>query len=313
MADEPLLTNEEVASVLEREETPTEPEEQEDPGGTEVFSLRHPVAIARQELAEARSRCEQWVEVLTRTINDDLQCQAAISLQGFRQEQVKTAIASIPDPAWVISLVRSNGGGIALVLDGSCGLGFVEMALGGPGAAGEAGRAATPLEQRVLDQLATSLSKTLSRMATTGFDRGAFSSGLPVPELASGGQTVGVGLIGLAIGENEKNGLVLITPDLLRPAAKAKPGSTPLNLGPLVSRVRGVPMRVRPILRTGLTPIEDLVALEPGAVLQFELEASSPLTLRVNDRDVFRGKIERTDNRAKFAVEWRRGRRLKPR
>ncbi len=315
MAKEPLLSSEEVASVLSTEEqndtdAGKTPDGSAEERGSTVYSLRKPVAIAPECETSARQRLEMFANCVETVLQKDLEAEIGIEIQGFQQEQAATAVGSLPQPAWVLSFPHSEGGGISLALDPTCALSLVELALGGAGNTAASGRAPTPLEQRVLTNLCGALSGPLSKISKTSFDSGMFSTpGFPAV-VAAPGQTVGIGLLKIKIAETDRNGLIMGTAGLLRDPGKPR-GDEALHIGALHRQLERVQVEARPVLRAGSVSLSDLAKLEPGAVLGLEAPEDQSLELRVEGNGLFRGHVSRGEDGPAFEVNWRRGRHVR--
>ncbi len=312
MAKEPLLSSEEVASVLSTDEqegtdTGNTPDDSAADAGSIAYSLRKPVAIAPESEATARERLEMFAKCLETVLQRDLEAEISIEIQGFQQEQAATAVGSLPQPAWVLSFPHVDGGGISLALDPTCALSFVELALGGAGNTAASGRAPTPLEKRVLTNLCGALSGPLSKISETSFDSGLFSTPEFPAAVAAPGQTVGIGLLKLKIAETDRSGLIMATAGLLRDPGKSR-GDEELHIGALHAQLERVQVEARPVLRAGSVSLSDLAKLEPGAVLGLEAPEDQRLELRVEGRGLFQGHVSRGEDGPAFEVKWRRGR-----
>lgn len=304
MADEPLLRPEEVASVLSREAC----EESAAKPGSAVYSLRRPVLIAPDEEPAAREHLERYARGLEQILQHELDAQVRFRIQGFQQEQAGAAVEMLPKPAWILTFLRQEGGGLALALDPTCALSLVELALGGAGNMAACGREPTPLESRVLGNLCASVTEPLGARCGTKLVRGTLEIGRLHGRLAMPGETVGVGLLKIQIAEKERSGLLLATPNLLKQAPGPRPRSSGLRLGPLAARLALVPVEVRPVLKAGFAALSDLMELRPGALLNLEPPESAPLDLRVAGRRLFSGQVIRTAGAPAFRVSRRRGR-----
>ena len=106
MAEEPLVSPEEMESVLATEDAP-ETRAAEDASGR--YSLRRPVAIAADAEAAARARIEQLAASLATTLSEELEMPIEIQVSGFQQQQVRTAVGSITEPSWVLSFAGGDG------------------------------------------------------------------------------------------------------------------------------------------------------------------------------------------------------------
>ncbi len=315
MGKEPLLSSEEVASVLS-----TDQQQDQDAGktpdglaaddGSTVYSLRRPAAIAPECEAVARERLEMFAKCVETVLQKDLEAEISIDIQGFQQEQAATAVGSLPQPAWVLSFPHSDGGGISLALDPTCALSLVELALGGAGNTAASGRAPTPLERRVLTNLCGALSGPLSKISETKFDSGLFSAPDFPAVVAAPGQTVGIGLLTLKIAETDHSGLIMGSAGLLRDPGKSR-GDEELHIGALHRQLDRVQVEARPVLRAGSVSLSDLAKLKPGAVLGLEAPEGRSLELRIEGSGLFRGHVTRGEGGPAFEVNWRRGRHVR--
>jgi hypothetical protein len=125
MAREPVLRPEEVASVLG------------DIGGAMpsadatalAWSMRRPVVIAPDVEPAARKRLEELARALGEALGFELDAEVGIEVQGFQQEQAGVAFDTLPKPAWVLSFLCKESGGVSLALDPTCALALLELAL----------------------------------------------------------------------------------------------------------------------------------------------------------------------------------------
>lgn len=308
MAKEPLLKPEEVASVLSSEDG-KKCEAAKIGEGPPLYSLRRPVAIAPEDEADARKRLERMAAALGEILHRELESEIRIEVEGFQQEQTGAAVRTLPEPAWVLSFLHGDGGGVALALDPTCALSLVELALGGAGNTSATGREPTTLESRVLTKLCGTVATTLGRTLETTFKAGTFQKKTVPESLATPGQTVGIGVVKIQVAETSHNGLLLATPGLLREAARRRSPAEGPVLGPLAERIRRAPVETRAVLKAGLVSLSDLVAFEVGSVLQLDASEKEPLVLQVNRRDLFHGQVVRREDGPVFEVSWRRGRR----
>jgi flagellar motor switch protein FliM len=308
MVQEPILRPEEVASVLAGEAvgeatavTATAP----DP--TPLYSLRRPVFLSPERLPEARKRLETLADALQQTLRHELQAEIEVEVQGFQQDEARTAIATLPGPVWTLAFLHQEGGGLALVLEPTCALAMVELALGGVGTSGQKGREPTTLERRVLDKLCGSVASELASRCKTAFARGAFTYAATPNELASPGQTLGVGLARVRVASTDRSAVLLATAGVLAEPSAPRVRSA-AHVGPLAPLLGGVRCRVRPVLPGGIVALGDLMKLEPQAVLRLDVAETAALELRVEGIPIFDGRMSREGGVSRFDVGRRRGR-----
>jgi hypothetical protein len=302
MAREPVLRPEEVASVLG------------DIGGAMpsadatalAWSMRRPVVIAPDVEPAARKRLEELARALGEALGFELDAEVGIEVQGFQQEQAGVAFDTLPKPAWVLSFLCKESGGVSLALDPTCALALLELALGGAGNTAASVRQPTPLESRVLSNLWSALTVPYGVRCAIAFAAGRFDVGRLPERLAMSGETLGVGLLRMKIADNEHTALMLASPTLLRiDPTHAKPIGA--RRGALAARLARVRVAARPVLRGGVLPLADLLALQPGDVLTLKPPADADLELRIAEHTPLLGRIARQGTEAHFRVRWRRG------
>lgn len=307
MADEPLVSAEEVASVL------SAPDGEEERASASIaagdvanYSLRRPATIAPDDEPRAREQMEKLAIALAKVLARELGSAIEVELQGFQQQTAGSAAQGLADPVWTLGFLDARGsGGAALVLDPTAALTLVELALGGHGTAAADGRPPTALERRLLGSLAGLVIPRLNQTGGFDFSGGRFETGGIPATIAVSGEVVGVGLLKLKLGDSEKNGVLAVTPGLLRGAEDEE--VVPAEPGPVAPLLEKVTVDVRPVLAAGRVSLKDLTSLSPGDVLRFEVDAGEELQLRVRGQTVFGGRVTRDDRGARFSVAWRRG------
>jgi flagellar motor switch protein FliM len=309
MTDKPLISPEEVASVLSQDQDAAESPPPE-PGEaiSDVYSLRRPLAIAPEDEPHAKNRVEGFAQALVETIRRELETTIECQVRGFQQQQAGPAVDALPAPCWLLTFVHAERGGISLVMDPACAMSLVELALGGIGNSTAAGREPTDLETRVLTTRAGALSKPLARRARLELTEAVFTVAKIPKTLADRGEMVGAALLQLKFSGAERTGLLLVSSSLLREEAAVADDASRQGVGPLAARLEGLPVTFRPVLPAGTVTLGDLVALKPGAVLTLEAPESTPLDLRVDGLALFEGHVRRENGRAEFRAVWRRGR-----
>lgn len=310
MSDEPVLSPEEVAGVLA---DPTEggqasPTPRE---GPLPYSLREPVAIPPSAEKHATQAMRKLVAAFAGVLPAGPETEVQLELDGLQQQRPESALSTLPSPAWVFSITRAGGGGVALALHPAVGLALVDLILGGSGELPESGREPTPLEARVLIRLVESAAEKLTDVLGALADEPvSFSAGSLAPALAVRGETVGVGLLRIGLGEANHSSLLLASASLLLPerrVAKAKIRPP----GPLSVPLDRIELEIRPVLLAGRICLNDVLALEPGKVLCLDAPEHAGLELRVGGRKIADGRILREPDRVVFAVERKIGRQRK--
>lgn len=303
MAEQPLISAEEVASVLGTGDA--QPEAGDDAALDTGFSLRRPIGIAPGDEARARERLLEYCGWLTRAVGRELDSVIEIELKGFQQRQVRVALESMSAPLWLLTFAADGGGGLVLVLEAPCALALVELAMGGVGNFRAEPRDPTPLERRVMGGLSDALCKRLNEKARVKFQGAEFRIGAVPARLAAPGETVGAGLLSLKVAGIEHRGFLLGTASLLREAEVENPSSG--RIGPLARRLVRVPVEARPVLRAGRVSLCDLMALRPGNVLRLEPAEDALLELRVGGESPLFGRISRRGAEPVFVTEKIRG------
>jgi flagellar motor switch protein FliM len=306
MADEPLVSAEEVASVLSSPDDSNEGPPAAAAGETVVYSLRRPATIAPDDEATARERLEVLAQALAAALSRELGSEIELDLQGFQQQTAGTAAEGLAEPAWTLGFLRDGAGGAALILDPTAALTLVELALGGHGTSAADGREPTPLERRVLGGLAGLILPRLNKMNGFDFTEVAFRTGGIPRSLAVPGEMVGLGLLKLKFGDSEKNGVLAVTPGMLR-SSDVDGVEEQLQPGPIAPLLEKVVVDARPVLGAGRVSLRDLESLKPDDLLRFEVDADRRIQLRVRGQGVFSGRIARDETGAAYTIDWRRG------
>ncbi len=316
MSEKPLVSPEELASVLSDDGHDEAPREDAAPAApsTDRYSLRRPLAIPPDAETVAKRRLAETARTLAGCLSATLDAAFDLEVHGFQQQQVRAAIDRLSGPAWVLAFGAGDGGsggpsgGIALGLDPSSALAVVELVLGGSGTYSAEGRMPTRLETRVMEKLARHLARDLGAKLDRPLGVAAFQVGAAPRAVASPGEMVGAGLLRIRISGSERNGVLLVTPDLLRetggddePAAHA-PGAP----GPLARKLLPLRFEARPVLRAGVSTLDELSNLTAGSILRLDAPADAPLELRVGGVPLFAGRIDRSESGAAFRVERRR-------
>ncbi|MBZ5637236.1 MAG: FliM/FliN family flagellar motor switch protein [Acidobacteriia bacterium] len=310
MSEGPLLRPEEVAGVLSGMEVErVEAVSAETGRGPVPYSLREPIAIPPGTEAAAKKRIESLVSALQDSLRRELGDDLALEVDALQQLGVSAALSTVPPPAWVPSFSRADGGGIALVLAPGTGLALVERALGGPGVPSESGREPTGVELRVVARLAAAAAGPLGTACGTPLSAGDIGVGSVPAAIAAPGETVGVGLLRVRLGDAERSALLLVPASLLLPSRTAQEAAGKVRIGCLAPALERVRVEARPVLRAGRISFGDLLELAQGAVLRLDVPEGAALDLRIGGQALFRGRIVRTKDGCTFGVEWRRTRR----
>jgi len=302
MSEEPVLRPEEIAGVLSgTPDDPTLDAGSPADSGPQVYSLKEPVAIPASAERTARQTLERIAAALGAVLRAEADAGIELTVDGLQQQRTEAALSVLPPPAWVVSLARPGGGGLALALHPAVALALVDLALGGQGRPGESGREPTELENRVLSRLIGSAAEPIAGVLGESVRAATLDVGAVPSNVATGGETVGVGLLRFKIGEEDHASLLLVTAALLLPSRSPSAGE-PRPPGPLASRLERVALDVRPVLRAGRVGMRDLVELERGKVLRLDAAEDTLFDLRVADHNVIRGRIVRQDERSVFAI-----------
>lgn len=305
MTDQPLVSADEMASVLGSDENQEAAPVASEKGATVAYSLRRPLAISPEDEERARARVATISESLIASIRRQLDATLECEEQGFQQQQTSAAVGSLEEPAWILAFEAEGGGGLAFVMDPACSMSLIELALGGAGTSSAGGRAPTNLETRVMNNLGRALLEPFSAKAGVRLNRPIFATGSVPTEVATAGEMVAASILKLKFGDAERGALLLATSSLFRDANSAG-DDAPVAAGPLNDRLSKVLVDIRPVLRAGKVSLKDLTELQPGSVLRFESDEQRELDLRVQGLGLMRGRISREEGSVQFGVTWRR-------
>ena len=308
MSEEPLLQPEEVASVLGSDDGSGDPGLQPTDESTTPYSMRQPLTLAPHEEPEARRRAEKIIGALQRALQQELDGEHEITIEGFQQQRADSALTVVPEPAWTLAMTCPPSGGMLLVLNPTLALALVEMAMGGVGNAPENGRAPTPLEVRVIERLAAGLVSRINRQMSQTFAVQPVSIGKVPRSFGTPGEIVGVTVLRIKVSEEtERNSVLLLSTGLLRGSQDENEGAEEPDIGALGKRLLQLSLATRPVLAAGCVTMRELSELKPGAMLQFDRDAETALDLRIAGQTVFTGRLSREEKAMSFNVDWRRG------
>lgn len=306
MSDKPLVSAEEMASVLSDEGSePAAPDVTTGPESTagpssDRYSLRRPLVIAPEDEPAAQKRLATMTQQVGKALSSMLDAEIEIEMHGFQQQQVRSAIDRLSGKPWVQAFgCDGEGGGVVLGLDAGSALAIIELALGGSGTYTAEGRPPTALETRVMNQLTRKLSAELSRRMELTFASQGFRTGSAPRDVVSPGEMVGAALLRIRISGSEKNGLLLVSPNLLRKEEQEDAPHPPGELGPLVQPLLDVALATRPVLPAGIVTLQDICDLKVGSVLSLDASADRRLELRVGGIPLFSGEIASDEGGAK--------------
>lgn len=304
MSEGPLLRPEEVQTVLAGADEATAPAGASG-GGVLPYSLREPVALPPEAEAGAKQRLSEIAAAVSAELSRELGEAISIEVDGFQQHRAGAALEALPKPAWILSFVRTQPGGIALALPAPAGLTLVERALGGGGGLSDISRGPTPLESRLLGRLSSLLAPAVASSVGAALSAAPLSRDRLPTTVAAPGETVGVGIGRIRFAGGERSVLLLASPSLLVAGTPEESAAGQGRPGPLARALERLAVRIRPVLRAGRARVAQLAALEPGAVLQLEASEDAPFELRVEGCAVFAGQILRGEDGPAFAVSRR--------
>ena len=302
MADKPLISQDEMASVLGSDAEGQAADEHKNTATRGPFSLRRPTVLGPDEYDAANDRLEEIASTLRGALGQALRSDVGLETAGLQQQQVSVALGRVAGPVWVLNFACEQSGGIALGFDATSALAVVELALGGAGTYGAEGRAPTRLESRLMTTLGRNVTKTLSKTLgmslQSNFTCERISSRLGCPN-----EIIGATLLKLVLAGSERNGLLLTSIDLLRPTGDSvEDADTPKE--PVLSESLGsvgvtsdIALATRPLC------LRELSEFRKGQCVELGVRQEAEWTLRANSIDGFIGNLASRPDGMTFTVD----------
>jgi flagellar motor switch protein FliM len=282
----------------------------------DTFDLRRPERIAKSQLNAILLLHENFVRSVVSSLSAYLRTYVSMNLIGVEQLSYSEFLEKLPATTCLTCLaVKPFEGSAILEINPALIFPILEILLGGTGKTTmETQREITEIEQTVLDTLfrilVHDLTEAWKSITAIDFSIQSVSTDPQFLQIMSPAEAVVAVRIEMRIGESA-GFMNIAMPYLMikmmrqkfdRRQATRKSESTAEDQGRVFDLI--MPSRVTADVRLPKQQIraQDLLALEPGDVLTFDMPVDSPVELVLNGRPCFRGSVVRAGQKRAFSV-----------
>ena len=281
-----------------------------------AYDFRRPDRIAKDQLRSIHLLHDNFARNLASSLSGYLRAYVIVNLVSVEQLSFAEFTQCLPSPTVLVSLgMKPFDGNAVLELNPSLVFPLLEMLLGGNGKGGALTRETTEIEQSILDTLFRIILHDLS-LAWQSVTNIAFSVEGRETEpqllqiLAPNEAVVSIGLE-VRVGENTglmNIGMPSIIVKMLRHKfdqqwSVRRTDSTPAEQNRMLNLLKPTRLHLDARLEGASLLVQDLMALEPGHVLNFDHPVDKPLRLVVNGQSKYEGLLVATRNKKSFQVE----------
>jgi flagellar motor switch protein FliM len=301
-----LLTQAEVDALL----TSFEPEEETGSGTKEeLYDLRAPLVLAGERLALVQAACERLANTIAESLTLLLIAERPVHghFVGLTQQPAATVLGTlgVGEPLGLLLDEHDEAVG-AICLQPELALALVDRLQGGEGYLQDAQpRAISPIEQKLLGEALTRMTKHLDRTtALAPVHGGGLDTDAVFGRLANRGGTLAAIQFRMSTALGDASCRLLLSPVLIHRLVTPKPDpqrpEAPLELREALARV---PVQVEPVVTGSRLRFRDLKRVQPGQVIELDVRANEGIGLRFNGELLATGRFERQSSERAFVVE----------
>ena len=290
----------------------------EDPARKAVpFDFRRPDRIAKSQVRAIHLLHENFVRNLASSLSAYLRSYLTVNLVSVEQLSYGEFLEGLPSPTCLVSLsLRPYDGNALIELNPSLIFPIIEMILGGKGrTAANLRRELTEIEQNLLETLfriiLNDLKEAWKGVTTIDFKIEAVATEPQMLQILAPNEAVVAVGIEIRIGENSGT-LNLAIPSInikmigqkfdqqwnLR---KTEP--TEAEQQRVLKLVQHSEAQLDAIIRGPHLTVKDLLAMEPGDLLQFDHRIDQPMDCEINGKSKFRGRVVNSNQKKAFLIE----------
>jgi flagellar motor switch protein FliM len=281
-----------------------------------AYDFRRPDRIAKDQLRSIHLLHDNFARNLASSLSGYLRAYVVVNLVSVEQLSFAEFTQCLPSPTVLVSLgMKPFDGNAVLELNPSLVFPLLEMLLGGNGKGAALTRETTEIEQSILDTLFRIILHDLS-VAWQSVTNITFSVEGRETEpqllqiLSPNEAVVSIGLE-LRVGENTglmNIGMPSIIVKMLRHKfdqqwSVRRTDSTAAEQDRMLNLLKPTRLHLDARLEGASLLVQDLMALEPGHVLNFDHPVDKPLRLVVNGQSKYEGLLVATRNKKSFQVE----------
>jgi flagellar motor switch protein FliM len=283
---------------------------------SQVYDFRRPDRIAKDQLRSIHLLHDNFARNLASSLSGYLRAYVIVNLVSVEQLSFAEFTQCLPSPTVLVSLgVKPFDGNAVLELNPSLVFPLLEMLLGGNGKGAALARETTEIEQSILDTLFRiilhDLSSAWQTVTNISFTvEGRETEPQLLQTLAPNEAVVSIGLE-VRVGENTglmNIGMPSIIVKMLRHKfdqqwSVRKTDSTEAEQNHMLNLLKPTRLHLDARLEGATLLVQDLMALEPGHVLNFDHPLNKPMRLTVNGQNKYEGRLVATRNKKSFQVE----------
>jgi flagellar motor switch protein FliM len=281
-----------------------------------VYDFRRPDRIAKDQLRSIHLLHDNFARNLASSLSGYLRAYVIVNLVSVEQLSFSEFTQCLPSPTVLVALgMKPFDGNAVLELNPSLVFPLLEMLLGGNGKGAALARETTEIEQSILDTLFRiilhDLSTAWQTVTNISFNvEGRETEPQLLQILAPNEAVVSIGLE-VRVGENTglmNIGMPSIIIKMLRHKfdqqwSVRKTHSTPAEQNRMLNLLKPTTLHLDARLEGGTLLVQDLLAIEPGHVLNFDHPLNKPLRLVVNGQNKYEGRLVAVRNKKSFQVE----------
>jgi flagellar motor switch protein FliM len=281
-----------------------------------VYDFRRPDRIAKDQLRSIHLLHDNFARNLASSLSGYLRAYVIVNLVSVEQLSFSEFTQCLPSPTVLVSLaMKPFDGNAVMELNPSLVFPLLEMLLGGNGKGKALDRETTEIEQSILDTLFRIILHDLSLawqpVANITFTvEGRETEPQLLQILAPNEAVVSIGLE-LRVGENTglmNIGMPSIIIKMLRHKfdqqwSVRRSDSTAVEQNRMLNLLKPTNLHLDTRLEGASLSVQDLMAIEPGHVLNFDHPLNKPLLLVVNGQSKYEGRLVATRNKKSFQVE----------
>lgn len=310
MANEELLTHEEMSALLP--ETPADEAsiERERRKRVVPYNFRRPDRLSKEHVRALYLLHDQFANNLTSSLPLFLRTVCEVTLISVEQQSYSDYLKGLTDPTTLsVFSVRPLGGVFAIELSPSVAFPIVDRMLGGDGAEAKELRPATELELKVLEGFLAVIVGGYRDVWKPHADLETEITGRETRpqmlQIVPPNEVVATVAYQIQIGDAKGSMSMCLPVALLEPIAEgfgrsayeAGHGTPPETTAALLSTIAGVRFSVTCDMESVAVPVSELTSLSPGDVLHLSHPVEKTLNICVGGHPKFNGKLGSLDGR----------------
>lgn len=306
-----ILTPEEIAALVT---PPTGGEPRNEPGSVLAYNFRRPDRVSKDQIRSLQIMHDRFARNATTSLSAFLRTTTELAIVSVEQFAYSEFLMALPDPTafYAVSMRPFDTLG-AVEMNPSVAFAVIDRLLGGSGDSPTPQRALTEIEQNIVDSvirlLLEHLTETWKTVTEIQFQVHARETRPQMLQVASWNEVVILLACDLRVGETRGLLNVCIPATVIESTGtsfvqswqQTRRERTPTETQWLTDNLGRVRLPVTADVQTRLKTRE-LVALQPGQILNLGVPAETDISVRVNDILKFEGRLAVAGGRAAVRV-----------